>query len=126
MHVRHACAGTICDRVGKWCVRAHTRERNERCVCVLCGGSAHLRPVVAAHERVRWGMYSSFPLGGDPYRVSRSGGGQDLDDAIDLDGLALHHELGPINKPHLPAQNRSQKKILGSFGSVPHLQFCST
>jgi hypothetical protein len=57
-----------CDRVGKWCVRAHTRERNERCVCVLCGGSAHLRPVVAAHERVRWGMDSSFPLGGDPYR----------------------------------------------------------
>ena len=23
---------------------------------------------VAAHERVRWGMDSSFPLGGDPYR----------------------------------------------------------
>ena len=57
--------------------------------------------------------------------LSRSGGGQDLDDAIDLDGLALHHELGPINKPHLPAQNRSQKKILGPFGSVPVLQFCS-
>ena len=49
-------------------MRAHTRERNERGVCVLCGGSAHLRPLVAAHERVRWGMDSSFPLGGDPYR----------------------------------------------------------
>ena len=32
--------------------------------------------------------------------LSRSGGGQDLDDAIDLDGLALHHEQ-ILDKPHL-------------------------
>ena len=37
-------------------------------MCVLCGGSAHLRPLMAAHERAQWGMDSSFALGGDPYR----------------------------------------------------------
>ena len=52
--------------------------------------------------------------------LSRSRGGHNLVDSIDLDGLALHHELGPINKPHLPSRSRQK-----SFTSVLFVHFNS-
>ena len=55
--------------------------------------------------------------------LSRSGGGQDLDDAIDLDGLALHHELGPINKNPISQSQPEKNPRLLRFCSPPSVLF---